>query len=268
MTHPEPMLARLPLPVRLESPPTYWRCEPAWSWLSRPLPDFLLWCVLDGVGELTLDGRRCALRPGVCAVFAPGDAPVAEHDPQRRLLVYGMHFSVHTTEPAEAIVPPGRWQSVSDLDLLAAVARRCDSSYRRGDALGRRQAQLGLEHLLCLLWEDNLHPVVRADHRLAEIAEAIRLDPGRPWTVAELAARAALSRAQFTRRFIAYTGEPPIRYLTRARLDRARHLLTETDLTVAQVSAALGYQDQSYFARQYKRHTNHPPSHERATVGR
>ncbi|WP_279580909.1 hypothetical protein [Fodinicola feengrottensis] len=153
------MLARLPLPVRLESPPTYWRCEPAWSWLSRPLPDFLLWCVLDGVGELTLDGRRCALRPGVCAVFAPGDAPVAEHDPQRRLLVYGMHFSVHTTEPAEAIVPPGRWQSVSDLDLLAAVARRCDSSYRRGDARwvgGRRSSVLSTCSACC--GEDNLHP--------------------------------------------------------------------------------------------------------------
>jgi transcriptional regulator GlxA family with amidase domain len=114
-----------------------------------------------------------------------------------------------------------------------------------------------------LLWEDSLHPASRVDDSLAEIAEAIRQDPSRPWTVAELAARAALSRAQFTRRFIAYAGEPPIRYLTRARLDRARHLLTETALSIAQVASALGYRDLGYFGRQYKRHFGHPPSHER-----
>jgi AraC-like DNA-binding protein len=256
-------MARTPLPLRLLSPPTYWRCEPTWSWHSRPLQDFLLWCVLDGVGELSLAGRECVLRPGTCAVFAPGDAPVADHDPRRRLLVFGMHFAVDTTEPAETIVPPGRWQPVTDRDLLTGLARRCDASYRRGDPLGRRQAELGLEQLLCLLWEDNLHPARRVDDTLAEIAEAIRQDPGRPWTVAELAARAALSRAQFTRRFLAYAGEPPIRYLTRARLDRARHLLTETSLSVAQVASALGYRDLGYFGRQYKRYAGHPPSHER-----
>jgi AraC family transcriptional regulator of arabinose operon len=263
LTHPEPLTVAAPLPVRLLSPPTYWRCEPAWSWHSRPLPDFLLWCVLDGVGELSLDGRQTALRPGVCAVFAPGDAPVAEHDPQRRLLVFGMHFGVENTEPADTIVPPGRWQTVPDRDLVSGLARRCDASFRRGDALGMRQARLGLEHLLCLFWEDNLHPVSRVDERLAEIAQAIRQDPGRSWTVAELAARAALSRAQFTRRFTAYAGQSPIRYLTHARVDRARHLLTETELSVAQVAAALGYADVGYFGRQYKQHTGHPPSRER-----
>src|SRR5215207_2908607 len=76
--------------LRLNSPPTYWRCEPGWSWHARPLTDHLLWYVVDGVGHLTLDGRRIELGPGRCVVFAPGDAPVAGHDPHRRLLVFGM----------------------------------------------------------------------------------------------------------------------------------------------------------------------------------
>lgn len=249
-----------PFSLTLLSPPTYWRCEPGWSWHSRPLPDHLLWCVLDGVGEMRLDGRTTELHAGVCAVFAPGDAPVATHDPRRRLVVFGMHFEVAGGQP---VVPPGHWQPVADRDLLAALARRCETSYQRGDALGRRQAALGLEHLICLLWEDNLHPAGRVDRVLADIAAAIRHDPGRAWTVAELAARASLSRAQFTRRFTAYTGDPPIRYLTRARVDRARHLLTETTMSVTEVAVALGYRDVGYFGRQYKQFLGHAPSRDR-----
>jgi transcriptional regulator GlxA family with amidase domain len=71
--------------------------------------------------------------------------------------------------------------------------------------------------------------------------------------------RETLSRAQFTRRFIAHAGMSPARYLIRARIDRARQLLTETNMSVTQVAQTLGYPDIAYFSRQYKRHTGHPP---------
>src|SRR5690242_4267120 len=77
---------------RLLSPPTYWRCEPGWSWRARPLTDHLLWYVLGGIGWLTVGRQEYELAPGNGVVFAPGDEPVAGHDPRRRLLVFGMHF--------------------------------------------------------------------------------------------------------------------------------------------------------------------------------
>jgi len=126
------------------SAPTYWRCEAGWFWHARPLRDHLLWCVLDGVGELTLDGHRDRLGPGSCAVFRPGDAPMARHDPRRRLLVFGMHFD--TDSPAD-LPPPGPIR-VPDLTLLDALARRCDRGFRRGGPLGARHSRLCLEQLL------------------------------------------------------------------------------------------------------------------------
>ena len=243
--------------LTFNSPPTYWRCEPGWFWHSRPLGDHLLWCVLDGVGEMTFAGRVGQLGPGSCAVFQPGDAPVARHDPHRRLLVFGMHFD--TDAPGD-LPPPGPVR-VQDLTLLDALARRCDRSHRRGGEMGARHSRLCLEHLLFLLREeataDALGPV---EAQLDTITEAMRQDPGRRWAVAELARRAALSRAQFTRRFTAYTGLTPGRYLTRVRLVRAGELLTETNMSVTQIAAALGYVDVAYFSRQYKRHTGRPPS--------
>lgn len=240
------------------TPPTYWRCEPGWSWHARPLPDHLLWFVLDGVGSLAVGGTGHPLAAGSGVVFAPGEEPVAGHDPRRRLLVFGMHFR---TAGRARVVPPVRCARLRDLDLVTALARHCDAGYRRGGVLGSRQCRLALVQLLCLLWEDPAGPAPDpVEEALDGIVRDIREDPSRRWTVAELAGRAALSRAQFTRRFTARTGLPPARFLVRARIDRARQLLTETNLTVTRVAEMLGYPDVAYFSRQYRRHTGRPPS--------
>jgi len=244
--------------LRFTSPPTYWRCEPGWFWHARPLADHLLWCVLDGVGELTLDDRRERLRPGSCAVFRPGEAPIARHDPHRRLLVFGMHFGLGT--PGE-LPPPGVLR-VRELTLLGALARQCDRSFRRGGPLGARQSLLCLEQLLCLLHEEATEPGP-VDAELDRITEQMRQDPSRRWAVADLARRTALSRAQFTRRFVAHAGLAPGRYVINVRMARAHELLTETRMSVTQIAAALGYADVAYFSRQYKRHTGRLPSAER-----
>lgn len=255
-------MSHYPAPLRLDllSPPTFWRCEPSWSWVSRPLPDHLLWCVLDGRGSMELAGERRELHPGVCAVFAPGDAPRATHDPRRRLLVFGMHFTVDR----RGVVPEPRWGEVMDRELLGVLARTSDASYRRQDPLGRRQAELCLEQVLGLVWDAVHNPGRSAtDTAVDEVARQLRQDPGHDWTVAEMARRVALSRAQFTRRFVAQLGMSPAQYLIQCRIDRAHELLTETGLTVTQTAAALGYTDVPYFSRQYKQRTGRSPSQDR-----
>ncbi|MEV6282219.1 AraC family transcriptional regulator [Kribbella sp. NPDC051770] len=275
MTHPIGLVNR----VRLLSPPTFWRCEPSWTWVSPALGDHLLWCVLEGIGRLELDGRVKELTPGTCAVFAPGDAPTAGHDPKRRLLVFGMHFEPETREDRTGngrareespawrtadVVPASRWGEVQDRVLLGALAKAADSAYRRQDALGLRQAELCLEQLLAMVWEA-AHDKGRTagDQVVDEVAQAIRQDPGRDWSVGEMAQHAALSRAQFTRRFLAHQGSTPAQFLIQARIDRAHQLLTESGMTVTQTAAALGYTDVPYFSRQYKQRTGRSPSDDR-----
>ncbi|ADB34896.1 transcriptional regulator, AraC family [Kribbella flavida DSM 17836] len=270
MTHHRSLDTGTPVRLRLLTPPTFWRCEPGWSWVSRPLPDHLLWCVLDGIGRIELDGRTRDLAPGTCAVFAPGDAPRAQHDPRRRLLVFGMHFEPDGDGPA-SVVPEVRWGDVPDRVLLGALAKACDAAYRRQDAaggqdrLGLRQAELCLEQILCSIWEAAHRSGQSAsDAAIDEVAQLIRQDPGRDWSVAEMAAAAALSRAQFTRRFVAQHGRSPAQYLIQARIDRAHQLLTESGMTVTRTAAALGYTDVPYFSRQYKQRTGRLPSEDRA----
>lgn len=269
MAHRTSALLDWPPPaLRAVSPPTYWRCEPTWSWDSPPLGEYLLWCVLDGVGTLRLGRRELALTAGSCVVFAPGETPRARHDPRRRLLVFGLHFDAldaagHRIPPGR-IVPPHNGSVAHDRTLLSALARRAETAHHEPGRYAARTVLLCLEQLLCLLWTDAGQPAPGpVDVALDDIAREVRQDPGRRWTVPELAARANLSTAQFTRRFRARTGLPPARYLIQARIDRARELLTQTTMSAARIAHALGYPDPAYFTRQYRQLTGEPPSQAR-----
>ena len=183
-----------------------------------------------------------------------------------------MHFEVtaapeHVVPAPEYVVPEQRWCDLPDRVLLGALARSSDTAYRRGDRLGTRQAELCLEQLLYQIWDAAHSPGKSAtDTAVDEVAQVIRQDPGRDWSVTQMAARASLSRAQFTRRFVAQHGMSPAQYLIQARIDRAHQLLTETGMSVTQIAAALGYTDVPYFSRQYKQRTGRSPRDARATA--
>jgi len=49
-------------------------------------------------------------------------------------------------------------------------------------------------------------------------------------------------------------------YTVKARLDRTRHLLTETSMTVGQIARALGYTDPFLLSRQFTRRFGVAPS--------
>lgn len=64
-----------------------------------------------------------------------------------------------------------------------------------------------------------------------------------PITVPEVAAAAGISHTHLTRLFVQRTGDTVVAHLRRRRAERARHLLTETTLSITAVAAAVGVPD-------------------------
>jgi AraC-like DNA-binding protein len=93
----------------------------------------------------------------------------------------------------------------------------------------------------------------------AAALHAMHEEPGRPWTVATLAAHAGLSRAPFARRFNAVVGRPPLAYLTWWRMTVAARLLRDSDATVATVARRVGYASEFAFATAFRRRHGSAP---------
>ena len=88
----------------------------------------------------------------------------------------------------------------------------------------------------------------------------IRTSAGRPIDVPAIAAATALSRRQLERRFQQHVGRTILAELRRERLDRARRLLAETDLTIAQIADASGFASATYFSTVFAEAEGRPPT--------
>jgi AraC family transcriptional regulator len=75
-----------------------------------------------------------------------------------------------------------------------------------------------------------------------------------------MATAAGLSPAQVTALFRTAMGVSPHRYLMQQRVERARHLLQHTPMTIADVAALTGFVDQSHLTRVMRRVTGTTPA--------
>jgi len=85
-------------------------------------------------------------------------------------------------------------------------------------------------------------------------------EPGKAWTVDELAREVALSRSALAERFAELVGEPPMQYLTRWRLALAAQMLRAGREAVGRVAERSGYESDAAFNRAFKREFGMPPA--------
>jgi|GEM_PF-871667 AraC-like DNA-binding protein len=103
---------------------------------------------------------------------------------------------------------------------------------------------------------------VERRHRdvIMDIAARIRKQPELLWSVEKLAREAGYSSDHFTRLFHKVLGTAPREYLIACRIDQARKLLAESNLTVKEIAAKLGYSSPYFMSRQFKDVTGRSPS--------
>ena len=101
------------------------------------------------------------------------------------------------------------------------------------------------------------------DPDVAEAARYIHAHAGQPIAVADVARAATVSRRQLERRFKSALGRSILNEITRCRVDRARQLLIDTQLTLEQVALASGFTSASYFSVVFKRHAAATPQNYR-----
>lgn len=99
--------------------------------------------------------------------------------------------------------------------------------------------------------------------QLAPALSALFEDPGRPWTLPELAARCNMSRATFIRRFQARLGRSAAEFLTDIRMTIAANQLSSTSASTGAIAETVGYQSEAAFQRAFKARMGLSPARHR-----
>jgi AraC-like DNA-binding protein len=168
--------------------------------------------------------------------------------------------------PTVLVLTPQTWDSPL-LSLLGAEIAKPDPGQEA--VLDRLFDLLLIAAIRAWFARPEAHaPVWYNAHRDPVIGQALRLlhsAPSHPWTVANLARAAGISRALFARRFTNLVGEPPITYLTNWRLTLAADLLREPNATLEAVAHRVGYSNAFALSTAFKRVRGISPTQHRQT---
>jgi len=256
-------------------------------WNDRPVPRSpLLYdsgLVIVGQGGTVgyLGGRRFEYSAGTCLVLGvplPFECEVHASPDQPCLglrididlellhrlvakLEGKLGFEQRERAPAHAGVEPLHM----DEGLLAAAARLVESLH---DSMDRQVVGPAAV-------EEIIYRVLRSEHgrvlytltehhtpysSVSRALERMHRDYREALTIEELAKDSAMGVSSFHRAFKKVTGDPPLQYLKKLRLLKAKGLIVFEGRRVDETAYEVGYASPSQFSREFKRYFNVPPS--------
>lgn len=103
--------------------------------------------------------------------------------------------------------------------------------------------------------------------KLSQVIQMMEANVEDPLSPADLADQVGMSTRQLERLFRRYLNRSPKRYYMELRLQKARNLLMQTDMSVINVALACGFASPSHFSKCYRAHYSTTPYRERGTQG-
>ncbi|MBT2134195.1 AraC family transcriptional regulator [Croceibacterium sp. LX-88] len=96
--------------------------------------------------------------------------------------------------------------------------------------------------------------------RLKRVEAFVEAGLSEPLSLSDLAKSAGLSRMHFAAQFRAATGMRPHEYVVRRRIQRAQEILRTSDMPLAEVALAVGFQTQAHFTTVFRRMVSESPA--------
>lgn len=251
-----------------------------WSFPNRILTDYLMILVDEGSEWVEVGGEHHDLGPGDMYLLQPG--VLTNKGCHAWSHPYWLHFDLMYNRHREAapyapchqlslsaerrrFLQPGPEDIFNcDLPLLipGALLPRSGQLMRQIIELQRssvqhkqlRARQLLAECLLLLVEHVQHHqPERTAAEKINDAERIARASLAADFDVAAFAAAAGLSPSRFHDVYKQMRGVTPLRFLTDIRMQRARDLLSDSDLSITSIAALVGHPDPTVFGRVFKR---------------
>ena len=224
---------------------------------------YILTLVVEGEAELTFEGgEKIVLEKGCFYAMFPKSGAHYETRADTPWSIkwivlsgerVGQYLSLLGLAPASPVLRPnaaGEIEAVLDRLFLLF------NSF----ALADRLLCLSLVHRLFSLLAEHTPVTAARSRRMGEAVAYLEAHYREPLSVGMLADRSGYHPNYFIKRFRAEVGCTPWALLLRLRLRRARSLLTHSELSVGEIAHEVGFSDELYFSRAFRREYGLAPS--------
>ncbi|TMV49093.1 AraC family transcriptional regulator [Paenibacillus mesophilus] len=254
------------------------------QWGPRLIPDYQLYYVVSGSASLKLGSVRFEAAPGDFLLYGP-DYPHLLSAAERTDY-FSLHFCWNNPSPLP-VHPAGGIRDFAALDDSQPAATYQLNAAGYGEIpVPRHFTAHGLEPLLMRLVNEYRRErpgypmMLRAllmellssvigqlpersspnlsESRIVPALDAIRDEPGRNWTVSELARLCGYHPSYFTDVFRKELGKNPKAYLIEERIRRTKHGLLRGEKLEA-LAEQFGYTSVHYLSNQFKKETGMTP---------
>lgn len=250
----------------------YWQRKEAFLLKEDHYENWVLFAVTDGRFRYRISESEGEAVRGDLVICPP-------HTPFFREVMKPVSFHFYTFRWLNydgSQVDPACWNEEPRLPNIVTVRDRVrlastlDALSRMSELLSDDGRKALLAHYFADLWRYGWLPDVQAadgghlnatvDPDIREAAEWIREHAFGQLHISRFADSKGWSPVQMTRKFYAAFGQTPSHYLTSLRLQKAKALLLESDMTLDDIAAACGYESGFYLSRLFSKKTNMSPS--------
>ena len=227
--------------------------------------DYHILYAVEGNGYVKIDGKSVELSAGTLLMFLPLQYRDYGFSKEKRSKFYYIHFN---GEMCKELISDLKLDGVTLFRIginpvLTGLMNELIDEFEQKSRYYEYMCQSRLLNILTFI--SRKHFTVPREHSQAkeqidEICRHIYANCDKIESVNELAQICHLSESRFTHLFSATVGISPKAYLLAARIDVAKEMLTNSDHSIGYVSAAVGFGDQNYFSRVFKRFTKLSPT--------
>ncbi len=255
----------------------------SWTWDNRVIPDNDLWIFDTGRCFMEMRNGRTRLKENSIIWMRPGHFYNVNQELDNPIGHVYIHFDLIRPDgsryfPTTGEIPENfdcfnyaQWSTMAkNLVKISELGKsmeenkpRLSSGYSSADIASVTSAMLksmlmGID-LSDLFSNRSEDPSGAGNHIAIEAAQYLEENRNPFVPIQNVAKHFSLSRNRFTKIFTDFWHVPPQEYLIGRRINKAKRLLIETDWTLSEIAASLGYSDHFFFARQFKERTGASP---------
>jgi AraC family L-rhamnose operon regulatory protein RhaS len=157
------------------------------------------------------------------------------------------------------------WQGTPEIGRCFAEIGRLIESSRSGALPVSRLNLLASEVFVCLLEllraqnPRRTTSLMLGERSVAMFLERMQNELDEPWTLELMAERSGLARTRFAHYCRKLTNLPPMEYLQRQRVEKAKLLLADSGKSITEIALECGFGSGAYFASVFRRHVHCSP---------